>query len=108
MSNQARVLWSTLAPGRYRILVPLTPSPVVPDLSLITSCALRVVRQDGTIVPWTAAVVGTATASAATIGHVIVAGDFVLPETLYITALIYISGGSVPYTAKEFTLSVQP
>ena len=108
MSKQARVLWSTVAPGRYRILVPLTPSLVVPDLSLITSCSLRVVRQDGTIVPWAASLVGSATTLAATIGHVVVAGDFVIPETLYITPLIYISGGLVPYTAAEFTLSVQP
>ena len=108
MSNIVRAIWSTVTPGKVRLRVSLTSSESLPDLTLITSVVLRVVRQNGTVSTWATSVIGSLTATVALVGHVIVAGDLTIAETLRITPLVYLSGGSVPYSAAEFVVSVTP
>ena len=108
MANIVRVIWSTVTPGKVRLRVAITSSAVVPDLTLITSAELRVVRQNGTVDTWSAEIIGALTTTAALIGHVFVAGDLTIAETLHVTPLIYLSGASVPCSAAQFVRGVKP
>jgi hypothetical protein len=104
-ANIARILWSTVTPGEVALIVNLT-SVAGLDFTTVVSATLYVERGNGTVSDLPATITGTPTATTLQLTHPWVAGDLYLEEVLKVTALLTVSGQSVPVPSDEFKIVV--
>ena len=106
----ARVLWCTVCPGERAIDITCTTEPGGEDLSTVTGGYFH--HQLGAHAPvlWAATVVGTPTARAVVLRHVLVRGDLTSASAphLDLTPLATRPGHTVPYSFEVARLPVTP
>lgn len=80
------------------LVMNVTPSAVIADLTDVSAASIAYVRQDGTSGTWSA-VMSNQTADTLTLTHSWASGDVPNLETLHVWGVLTITGGDVPTTS---------